>query len=259
MAGAEPGQTVDLEPKGPVLLEIVLLYLVTLVMIRVAVDMQRLAGAPELVLAAVPILFMYAPVWLCQWRGVDSWEYPLAVPNYTDWRGWLMPARWGLGMAAVISVPFVLGYHVWQTEGVPYVQQLLGVRLYPKPPELLWIWPSAMGFLKLVGYHLFFVAIPEEFFYRGYMQTRLDEAFGRPWMVFGTFIGPALPITCVLFAFGHSLVVVQWWHVFIIVPSLAFGWLRYRTGGVLAGAWFHAASNIGVAVLDTLYGIVPPT
>lgn len=259
MAGAQPGQTLGLLPRGPILREVVLLYLGTLVLIRLAVDLQRLAGFPEVILAAVPILFMYAPVWLCQWRGVDSWDYPLAVPSFTDWRGWLGPARWGLGLAASIAVPFVLGYHFWQTEGVPWLQEILGVRLYPRPPALMWTWPTLPGFAKLLGYHLFFVAIPEEFFYRGYMQTRLDEAFGRPWKVFGTYVGPGLLITCVLFAFGHSLVVVQWWHIFIIVPSLAFGWLRYRTGGVLAGAYFHAACNIGVAVLDMLYGIVEVT
>ena len=256
MAGALPGQTVGLEPKGPVVREVVLLYLGTLVLVRAAVGAQQL-GAPEIVLGAVPLLFMYAPVWMCGRRGVDSWEYPLAVPGFTDVRGWLGPARWGLGLAAAIAVPFVIGYHFWQTAGVPWVQDALRVRLYPTPPELLWAWPSALHLLKLIGYHFFFVAIPEEFFYRGYMQTRLDEAFGRPWWVFGTAVGPALPITCVLFAFGHSLVILQWWHVFIIVPSLAFGWLRARTDGVLAGAWFHAACNVGVGVLDMVYGIVP--
>ena len=65
--------------------------------------------------------------------------------------------------------------------------------------------------------------------------------------------------TCLLFAFGHSLVIFQWWHVFIIIPSLAFGWLRERTDGIVAGAFFHAWCNVAVTTLDTLYGIVPPS
>jgi hypothetical protein len=61
-----------------------------------------------------------------------------------------------------------------------------------------------------------------------------------------------------LFAFGHSLVQVQWWHFAIFFPSLVFGWMRARSGGVLAGAFFHAWANVTVHTLDTLYGIVPP-
>jgi hypothetical protein len=37
--------------------------------------------------------------------------------------------------------------------------------------------------------------------------------------------------------------------------------MRARTGGIIAGAIFHACSNIGVSVLDSLYGvtvILPP-
>jgi membrane protease YdiL (CAAX protease family) len=245
-----------LTPRVSALVEVVALYLTTLMLVRGAVGLHQ-AGVHEVVLAVVPLLFMYSPVWLLQWRGVDSWSYPLAVPAFSDVRGWLEPARWGLGLAAGIGVPFVIGYHYWQTVGVPATEAALGLRLFPTTPALIWAWPSLWHFVKLVGYHFFFVAIPEEFFYRGYMQTRLDEAFGTRWRVLGTYVGPALPITCVLFAFGHSLVILQWWHVFIVFPSLAFGWLRARTGGVLAGAWFHAACNIGVAVLDMLYGIVP--
>ena len=255
MAGAAPGQTVDLAPKGPVFREIFVLYLVTLLAIRAVVDLQRLAGVHELILALVPVLFMYAPVWLCRWRGVDSWDYPLEVPAFRDGKAWLRPLLPAVAFAAAITVPFVFGYHVWQTMGVPMVEDALNIRLYATRPQLQWTWPAWADFARLVGYQVFFVAIPEEFFYRGYMQTRLDEAWGRPWKVAGTYVGPGLLITCVLFAFGHSLVILQWWHVFIVFPSLAFGWLRARTGGVLAGAYFHAYCNLGVGVLDTLYGI----
>ena len=66
------------------LLEIGALCLVTLLLIRAVRDVVALAGLPEILLAAVPILFMYAPVLVCRLRGVDSWDYPLALPAFRD-------------------------------------------------------------------------------------------------------------------------------------------------------------------------------
>jgi membrane protease YdiL (CAAX protease family) len=105
---------------------------------------------------------------------------------------------------------------------------------------------------------VFFVAIPEEFFYRGYMQSRLDELWTPKWRVLGADLGPGWLLTCLVFAFGHSVVVFQWWHFAIFFPALIFGWLRARTNGVIAGALFHAACNVTVNILDSLYGVVHP-
>jgi len=250
--------TVEAAPdRRKVWLEVLALYGATLIAIRVVVDLVQGLGLPDLLLAAVPILFMYAPVWVCNWRGADPWAYPMALPSFRDREPWLEALRWLAILVLIVVVPFVVGYHLWQTIGVPALQDLLHVRLYRRLPELGWTWPSNP--LKLVAYNLFFVAIPEEMFYRGYLQTRLNEILPKRWVVFGTPVGPALLWTCLLFAFGHSLVIFQWWHAFIIVPSLAFGWLRERTNGIVAGAFFHAWCNVTVTTLDTLYGIVPPT
>lgn len=236
--------------------ELLLLYLGTLVAIRGVVFLVQSLGAPELLLIASPLLFMYAPVWACRWRGADPWAYPMALPAWSERGVWLEGLRWATLLAAILVIPFVVGYHLWQTVGVPELQQLLHVRLYPRLPHLQWTWPASP--LKLVAHHLVFVAFPEEMFYRGYMQSRFDEVYRRRWRVLGVEVGPGLLFTCVLFAFGHSVVMVQWWHVFIVVPSLAFGWLRQKTNGIVAGAFFHAWCNITVSTLDTLYGIVPP-
>jgi uncharacterized protein len=236
--------------------EVWALYLLTLIAIRLVVTIVQGTGAPDLLLVASPLLFMYAPVWACRLRGADPWDYPMALPALSERGVWVRGLLWACLFAALLAVPFFVGYHLWQTTGVPLVEDALHVRLYPRRPALAWTWPSAP--LKLVAHHLVFVAFPEEMFYRGYLQTRLNELYPQRWRVFGVAVGPALLFTSVLFAFGHSLVVVQWWHVFIVVPSLAFGWLREKTGGIVAGAFFHAWCNVTVSTLDTLYGIVPP-
>lgn len=226
----------------PVLREVVLLWLATLLAIRLVVSAVTGLGLPDLVLVLVPVLFMYAPVALLRARGVDSDLYPLALPAFRDRASWLGAARLAFGVAAIVAVPYLVAYHLWQTA------------LFGLSPS--WTLPSSM--LTLVGYHLFFVAIPEEMFYRGYMQSRLDEVWAPRWTILGARLGPGWLLTCALFAFGHSIVLFQWWHFAIFAPSLVFGWMRARSGGVVAGALFHAWCNVTVTTLDTLYGVVPP-
>jgi len=108
----------------------------------------------------------------------------------------------------------------------------------------------------LILFQLFFVAIPEEFFYRGYFQTRLNEVFPRKWLIFGVPMGWGSVIACLFFAFGHTIVLFQWWHFATFFPGMVFAWLREKTDGVIAGAFFHAGCNIIIVCLDTWYGII---
>ncbi len=233
-------------PRG-VWVEQIGLWLATLLLIRLVVLIND-AGMHEVVLAFVPVLFMYMPVLACWVRGVDDAIYPLGIPRIRGNPGpWVEALKINAVLIGGIAIPFVIAYHFWQT--LVFGHEFEGT--LPSQPFML------------VGYHLFFVAIPEEMFYRGYMQSRFDEAYppeqSRFRMRIGRdVLGSGLLITCVLFAFGHSIVQVQWWHFAIILPSLVFGWLRTRTDNIIAGAFFHAWCNITVAFLDTAYGIVPP-
>lgn len=200
--------------------------------------MQAL-GLPDWTLAAVPFLFIYVPVGLCRLRGVDSYDYRLAIPAFSDRAAWAEALTDTARVIAVLLVPWLVGYHLYQTV-------LFDLSPRWRVPDDAWL---------LVPYHLFFVAIPEEFFYRGYVQTRLNEVFPRRFLVFGTPVGWALPLASLYFAFGHSLVTVRWWHFATFFPGLLFGWLRERTGNPLAGALLHAWANVTVAWLDTIYGI----
>jgi membrane protease YdiL (CAAX protease family) len=225
-----------------VLGEIVGLWLGVLLLIRLCVFLVQGAGVHEVLLAAVPILFMYAPVWVCRLRGVDSWSYPLHVPAFSDREAWGDALRLSGAVIGIILVPWLLGYHLYQSV-------LFGRSPGAHVPSDLWL---------LLPYHVFFVAIPEEFFYRGYIQSRLDELWAPRWRILGADLGPGWLVTCVLFAFGHSVVTFQWWHFAIFFPSLVFGWLRARSGGVIAGALFHAWCNVIVTILDSAYGVVHP-
>lgn len=230
------------DDRRTVLGEIFVMWLVTLVAIRVWLAIVD-AGLHEVFKALVPILFMYVPVFVCWLRGVDSYAYPLYLPRFRDTEVWLEAIKLNVILVGVLTVPYLLGYHLWTTVVMG------GEAFSGELPESV---------LMLIGYHLFFVAIPEEFFYRGYVQTRLDEVFRPRWRILGAELGWGWLITCVIFALGHSIVVFQWWHVAIVFPSLVFGWLRARTGSLLAGAFFHAWCNVTVNILDHVYGLVTP-
>jgi membrane protease YdiL (CAAX protease family) len=44
-----------------------------------------------------------------------------------------------------------------------------------------------------------------EVFFSGYAQSRLNEAFGRPWRTLGVAFGPSLLITAFVFGLVHLL------------------------------------------------------
>ena len=215
-------------PSSSILKEQLVLWLGTLLLIRL-VDTSNRMGMHEVVLALVPVLFMYTPVWLCQYRGLEPDDFALGLPGYYDpaWREGLKQAAWTV---LFIAPPFFVVYHFWQT-------LVFGREVTGGLPKQAWLLPL---------FHLFFVAIPEEMFYRGFMQKRLNQVFEPKWDVFGVRMGWGWLLTCVLFAFGHSIVSFQWWHFAIFFPSLIFGWLREKTGDILAGAWFHALSLIHI-------------
>lgn len=103
---------------------------------------------------------------------------------------------------------------------------------------------------------IFLVALPEEFFFRGYLQSLLQIRFPREITLFKRLslnISWAIPLSAFLFAFSHSLITLRWWHFSIFFPALIFGWLRQKTRGLVAPILFHALSNILVSWIGAAY------
>ena len=121
-----------------------------------------------------------------------------------------------------------------------------------------------LGWLLLWGMtQLFFIALPEEYFYRGYLQTRLRQAFSAA-EADALQQGPsrksrwsAILLTSVCFGLGHLLVpvggVLLATRFSVFFPSLLFGWLRERTGSIVAPTIYHACCNMMVIVLSVHY------
>ncbi len=150
----------------------------------------------------------------------------------------LRAAAWALACAAIVFVPY---YFAWRTWWHPH--HAFSIDVHP-----LDIGNDVLGQLLLV-------ALPEEAFYRGYLQTRLDDAFPARVRVLGAPLGVGVVMASLIFAVGHFVTVPVPARLAVFFPSLAFGWLRARTGGIGASLAFHAFCNIFSETLGRAYGV----
>ncbi len=153
---------------------------------------------------------------------------------------WQRPGRlrWHVWVSVGVFVPFVLGFWLWESlwNGASFQFRL--------PPQLLW---SVIDQMLLI-------ALPEEFFFRGYLQTQFDQTFGTPFRVLGVRCGWGLPLAAGLFALCHVA------HggparLSVFFPGLWYGWLRAGTGTIAVPTAYHAVSNLLLAWL--LASVVP--
>lgn len=189
--------------------------------------------------------FLYLPVLTMALRREDYRDFGLST------RTLAADVKQFLSMSALVFPLFIAGY-VGFIHLLPALSQNVVHWLTPyvSTPHFAWRLPDR--FLEWVIDQTFVVALPEEFFYRGYLQTRLRDAWPRGRIFLGARLGPAFWLTAILFALGH-LAIFEVWRLAVFFPALLFGWMRERSGSVVGAALFHAASNLLVLVLDACF------
>lgn len=206
-------------------------------------------GMPDKYAAtAVGLGFLAATYWVALRR-----DHPLAPDHYGLALGGLLdpqpisPRRvasdtvralaWAIGLALAIFPLFWFAYLWWWK------------------PRHAFESGSLPSFGDDVLGQLLVIALPEEAFYRGYLQTALDDALKPRMKILGATIGWGLLVSSALFALGHFATEVHPNRLAVFFPALAFGWLRARTGGIGAGIVFHALCNLFAAYLARSYGL----
>ncbi len=139
-------------------------------------------------------------------------------------------------IAAVIFPPFVIAFYIWNQPAHGFV----------------WRWPEgdALHFLESAATHIFVVALTEEAFFRGYVQTRLHDAWpptSKLWRA--TFSWRVLLLQSALFAIVHLIDQPSPQVLAVFFPGLLFGWIRAWRGGIGAAMVFHGLCNILSAIL----------
>jgi membrane protease YdiL (CAAX protease family) len=196
----------------------------------------------------VGFTFLLAAYWLVI-RGDDTErirEFGLSLggllePQPLSWSRIGRDALQAIGLAllaAVIIFPFYwFGFRIWWNADAfrpaPLLPKVLGL-----PTELL------------------VIALPEEAFYRGYLQTSFDRHLGKRFSILGVRFGPGLLLTSVIFALGHLLTIFNPTRLAVFFPSVVFGLLRERSGGIGAALLFHALCNLYSGYLLESYGLL---
>jgi len=128
---------------------------------------------------------------------------------------------------AIVFLPYAIGHYL-------LAHWWLGTSFrFRLPPDLL----------RSTFDQVLLTALPEEFFFRGYLQTQFDRVWDRPYRLFGADWGIGLLLAAALFA-GCHVPFGGPGRMIVFFPGLLYGWLRERTGTIAVPTVYHAFSNL---------------
>lgn len=113
----------------------------------------------------------------------------------------------------------------------------------------LFLGKLTLDVVSTVFWQVVFSGFGEELFYRGYIQSRVNQEFGRPWQVMGVNFGPGLIVSALIFGISHALNSYNpsaglydpawWWAVWTVVGGVFFGLVREKAGSIIAPGLAH--------------------
>lgn len=205
------------------ILELAITTISLLLLSRLLLSYQYILWITKYTSTIVAVLFLYTPVVVLWRRGraIDFLDH--------DFNGLVKSIAVFILSALIIFPVFFLLAHLWQV--VIWGRGWTGLVAFP-------------GWLNITFFQILLIALPEEFYFRGYFQSTIDKVFQKRIKLLGVEVGWGFVITAVVFALAHAIVSYKWWHFSIFFPALLFGYLRLRTGSITAPIFFHAASNM---------------
>lgn len=154
-----------------------------------------------------------------------------------------------LSIAYMLYLPLlIIPKTSWEEYGINIRGWKRGLKLFLLAC-LLFLLPFSIGSIKLslsrgfkelplnfILYQFIGAALPEEVFFRGYIQTELKKSLKNAWI--------SIILTSSLFMIAHLFKGLNPVNFGVFLPSLVFGYLREKTGSILWPILFHALSNI---------------
>jgi uncharacterized protein len=192
---------------------------------------------------------------LLNWRAdlhtAMSCFLPFAVAGAT--LGFL-PYRQPLGAIAVSIVQIILLFWVAHSLNKPDPKSgILTILLAAVTFIVYGFWkelmPTPGQAIASFLFYLPFVGFGEEILYRGYIQSRLNQAFGTPWRFLGADWGWGIVLTSLLFGLLHIMngldyhtgqfIPQWWWGLWTFFGGFVFSYLRQKTGSIIAPGLVH--------------------
>lgn len=209
------------------LLEVTLVFLLVIGICKVLYSSRSVPFIAQTLPVWAAALFLYVPLLLIGLTRTRPEEWGITP------RRFLFSMNMFLILSIVMLPAFVLLYRLYRS-------WWLHIPLRVSFPD---------DWLLLLLYHLLCVALPEEVFYRGYMQSRLNRVYPQRVTLLSAPLGFGLLYTSFLFALGHFIISLRPEGLATFLPGLVFGWLRERTGSIVASTAFHALCNATVLLL----------
>lgn len=106
------------------------------------------------------------------------------------------------------------------------------------------------GWLAWLLYQFLYVAVAEEVFFRGYVQTNVARLLAlRQWRSPIVQQSVALFVSAACFALAHALVQGRLMSLLTFLPGLLLAWLFCRTRTLLAPILFHGLANVAYGIM----------
>lgn len=164
---------------------------------------------------------------------------------------WVDPNSWGTApiLAGVYFALLLVLARLLRKKPTAPVAGITGAVLILMPGLTYAVSSTTEKAIMLFLSYALFVGFGEEILYRGDMQSRLNEAFGRPFKFFGVPFGWGAVITNILFGLMHigvqrwilglNMEVTLAWGFWTVFSGLVFSFVREKSGGILAPALLH--------------------
>ena len=132
--------------------------------------------------------------------------------------------------------PIIVGYKVSVRFSIKDITIGLVVSLIILLPYYLLFGGNTREFsISYMVFVLLGISLPEEFFFRGFLQ----DSMGRTTK--------AVLFVSFLFAFAHlpkAIFFNEWTSLLSFFPSLVMGWLYMKTNNIIPGTFFHWLANM---------------
>ncbi len=132
-----------------------------------------------------------------------------------------------------------------------YAAAWIGYQYYYRNRQFIFHWDIAL--ILVVVEQLCLVSLPEELFFRGFLQGLLTPPDPDRQSHFKAFFTLPIIMPAILFAAAHFITEPKAFRLATVFPAMLFGWLRNRYHSIWPGVMIHAAANVAVFLLQNSF------